>query len=212
MKTLLNKKSLFAALVLAGSFFVNSAAAQLIMVGGNVPNGTYEQSAFGAFAYTTCTLSAYGTPAWSSQSMPASLSGGQSVTWGYTDGTAGSTALGGTAGTNQFKLANGSFRNVIRGANNNGGVASSLQCATVAGNGKTFVDVMIWGPTLNNYGVSGATNIAWDIRDINNNVVASGTGEATVRVYFSGTAALTTKIWPTDANELGSAMVHYTVY
>ncbi len=202
----MNTKAILSAVVAVLLLAQNVFATGITAFGALVFNASFENNTFGCIAGNACTVGADPTPSWSSASLPASLGAGASVTYGYSNGTTGQKNGAVSGGT--YDLRDSSCINVIRGANNNGGNASSLVfVADVnAGNYK----VTVWGPTLNSYGISGATNFNWYVYDGNNNLINSGSGEVTNGGYTvtgSGNATFKVVVTPTNANELGSVFV-----
>lgn len=175
---------------------------QIYATAAGVNSANYETSVYGAIANTNCTVSAGGSPSASVPALPASLSANQSVVWSYADGTWGGNFYGGGAGA--YALKNMSFRNVIRGSNNNGGINSGIQTITQVAN-ISYVGVVILGPNIGG-GVSGATNFTWTISTSNGGVYATGSGETTQVVPVNGTF-VSVQVTASNANELGSVMV-----
>lgn len=140
-------KKLTLALVALAGIACQTALGAVFGIAGSLLNANTEDMVFGATAATTCTVSAQGSPSWTSQPMPASLFTGQSVTWGYANGASGTSSMGCTAGSG-FNLFDASVRGVIRGTSNNGGVASVLRAiAPINGNSSGVTHyVTIWGP------------------------------------------------------------------
>ena len=210
------RKTISALLVLGVLSATHPVFAQLAQIGGQVINGTYEQGVFGAIANTSCTVTPMGAPAWGWPSMPANLSAGESVTWGYADGLSGSTTCGGQTSDGSLSLTNVSFRNVIRGANQNGGTPSRLWASTVLGGNSSSVHCIVWSSTLNQFGVAGASNIHWEVRATNivfgtSWVVASGDGEADLSITNAMNTYLECTVAPTSADENGSVLVTWAL-
>lgn len=178
---------------------------------GKSPYRSTDSLVGGMTAYASGTFRAGSSNDWSSPSSPASLSANGTMTFGPNDGK---SLLGGYDGwsTTANNLCNASGRSIIRGKNNNGGTYASYFYAVVTSN--NAVSVVIWGPTLNNYGITGATNFTWTAYTASG-YSNSGSGEASFTVpqsYMkigSTTYGLQVTVQPSSDNELGSAMVNF---
>lgn len=61
------------------------------------------------------------------------------------------------------------------------------------------------------FGLTGATNIRWEIRDaLSNTLITQGNGEAIVPLTAYNTQNLVTYVFPTTATELGAVFVSYS--
>lgn len=203
MKTKVIAPVLFIAGLLASTL---TASAQISEVWARNNNHTAESLVLGITAYSSGTFVSFACN-WSSPSSPASLSTSGTMSGGPNDGynfSSGDPELSTSFLTNN--ASNGSGRGVIRGKNNNGGTASTLR---VGGNSSNAVTVVIWGPTLNSFGITGATNFTWTATG-GNGYSNSGSSEGSFTVPQSAMAAgpLNVVITPSNDNELGSVMVN----
>jgi hypothetical protein len=125
----------------------------------------------GAVPSTTTTIS-FSANLWTSHPNPSTVSGGTAVSAG------GSANVG--IGASATVLTNGSTRGTITG----GAFGTRTLDVHFASSSGTYnaATITILGPTLNNYGLDGATNFSWIVRTDSGNEQWSGTGEATVSI------------------------------
>lgn len=202
--------SLFVAGLLVSAI---SASAQIDALYAFQTGHTTESLVLGATAYSASTFNKVNCN-WSSPTTPASLSAGGTITAGPNDGA----SINGFTGPRitsslTWNMANASGRSVIRGKNNNGGTTPS---ALIVGmTSSRSVQVVIWGPTLSSFGLTGATNFTWTA---SNGVTGSsaysnsGTGEATFTIpsyALLGIYTVNVEITPSNDNELGHVMVNF---
>jgi hypothetical protein len=202
-------KRLISSVALAAALFIGQQAhAQLSWVAGYISNGNFENGIFGIVASGPAPFNSVYTPAWSTVALPTTLYSGESITWGIADGSAGSTWQGGqTDGT--YALKNIAFRNVIRGASNNGGVASVFNMRTILAPSTSQVQVQILGPSLANYGVVGAQSFTWRIYN-GSVLLSSGYGEANFPLAGVSGLDLRCEITPGTSTTLGSVFASFT--
>lgn len=208
MKMKLIAPALFIAGLLASTV---TASAQIRTVFSRQFNHNAESLVLGLTAYSSGTF-IQNYCAWTSPTAPASLSTGGTMTGGPNDGYTFPGGGAELASSSPFtNMSNGSARGVIRGKNNNGGTASYLQTVIQGG---TAVNVVIWGPTLSAFGLTGATNFTWSITSTSSSFTASGSGETTtpVAVPQQATAGfLIVNLTPSNDNELGNVMVNFNL-
>lgn len=208
------KKSSLLALICVALGLAQTASAQYRIVGAIVHNSTYEDGVFGATAATSCILAATGSPSWTSPSaFPISRSSGQTATWGYANGTSGSTITGGS--TSSYQLSNVAFRNVVRGSSNNGGVYSGFTAEARIKN-TTNASVEIWGHAkLSLFGVTGAQNYYYEVY-LNGNRTGLGWASSGQTSSWSSSTLnpnieniITVVVFADAPGELGSVLVNF---
>jgi hypothetical protein len=204
MKTKLLVPLLFIAGLFASTV---TASAQIRHVFARNLNHNAESLVLGLTAYSSGTF-VQALCDWTSPTAPATLSASGTMSGGPNDGYTFPSGGSELASYNlTANMSNGSARCIVRGKNNNGGTASSLQATVQSSNA---VNVVIWGPTLNGFGLTGAANsFTWSITGTGYS--NSGTGEASFTVPSSATSGfLTIVITPTgNDNELGHVMVNF---
>lgn len=204
MKTKVLAPVLFIAGLLASTL---TASAQIKEVTAQNNNHTAESLVMGMTAYSSGTFVAFACN-WSSPASPASLSTGGTMSCGPNDGynfSSGFPAL--DCSFMVPNASNASGRGVIRGKNNNGGTTPSS--VTFTCRSTNDVQIVIWGPTLNGFGLTGATHFTWNVTC--GSYSNSNSGEATFTIPQSYTASnqIFVTITPSNDNELGSVMANF---
>jgi hypothetical protein len=190
------------------------AAASLILVSAssyaqiNYLQTSQQNSSEGVVMGVTANTNTYvtfgGYIDWSSPAQPALLGPGYTMAFGPNDGR---IPIWNAYTTTANALSNASGRGVIRGANKNGGSSKGLLVGVGANQN---LRIVIWGPTLNQFGVNGATNFSWTVQ-VDGTTHSSGTGEATVNVSISSAKTVNVIMNPTSNDELGSVMANFYI-
>jgi len=102
-------------------------------------------------------------------------------------------------------FSNASMRGDCLGANLNGGQAGGLS-TSVRFLGSQYV--VIWGPTLNQFGLSGLPSFTWTVT-VDGVVAATGSGEMAQTFTHSGTGLglIVVTVMASDPNEQGTVLI-----
>lgn len=173
--------------------------------GGDTTGGGLDNLVCGAVAkVNNVGVTPLGAPSWVIPSGTI-LSAGQSETWGYANGYVG--AIGASL-IPRASLKNSSMRALCRGANLNSGQSLGIWHAVTCFN--STIHLVVWGPSLNAFGVSGLQSFTWTAQ-VNGVTVASGTGEVETDLTTTPLAQndVVVTVTPSDPDAQGNAMIEF---